>query len=472
MEDGRVQYDTAIIGAGPAGYTAAIRAAQLGMKTVLIDRREMPGGTCLNIGCIPSKALLDSSGLFAKAGHGFSVHGIVIKDPELDLTAMMKRKDDVVARLTGGVKSLLKSNGVQYIHGSARITSPGRISVGKAGKLEAEHIIIATGSRPVELPVLPFDGERIISSTEALSPAEVPEEITVVGGGAVGLELGSVWLHLGSRVRVIEMMEDILPGWDIHLRRGLRKSLEKEGMRFELSTRITESSAEKEGLKLTLERKDGGNEKISTPLVLAAAGRRPAFEGTGIEELGIKTTGRGAIKVDERFRTDVAGIYAVGDVIGGPMLAHKAEEEGIAAVELIAGRSAEVNYRCIPAVVYTHPEAAAAGLTEEELKEKDIPYRSGRFPFSANGRALAAAAPEGFVKILCRKDTDAVLGVAILGPSASDLIAEAVTVMEFGGSGEDIARTVHAHPTFAEALREAALSADDRAIHINNRQRK
>jgi dihydrolipoamide dehydrogenase len=458
-----------VIGAGPGGYVAAIRAAQLGLSTALVDRRASLGGTCLNIGCIPSKALLESSELLARLRRDGAAHGLVAGDIGIDLPAMMKRKEEVVAQLTGGVARIMKARGVTVVRGGARIVAPQKVSVtdaaGREQLVEAESIVVATGSDVQTLPFLRLDGEKVVSSTEALSFARVPGRLLVVGAGAIGLEMGSVWARLGSQVTVVEIMPEVLPGWDGELARGLRRELSRQGIAFELGARVESCDAGGE-VVLRGSRAGGAKLELAGDRVLVAVGRRPYTEGLGLEAVGVALEPKGGrIAVDGQFRTGVPGIYAIGDVIRGPMLAHKAEEEGIAVAEIIAGRKARVGYDCIPNVVYTSPEVASVGLSEEQLKDKGVAYRKGSFLLRANGRALALGEPAGFVKVLADAATDRILGVHILGAQASSVIAEAVAVMEFGGSAEDLALTVHAHPTLPEAVREAALAVDRRSLH-------
>ena len=461
-------YDLIVIGAGPGGYQAAIRAAQLGMRVACIEKERTLGGTCLNIGCIPSKALLDSSEHYHAVRDGLGVHGIKVGAVELDLPAMMTRKERVVKVLTQGVAGLFKKNKVEPIVGSARLTAPDAVEVTNGDQrqtLRARRILIATGSAPVELPGLPFDGQRVLSSTEVLSLKQVPERLLVIGAGAVGLELGSVWNRLGARVVVVEFMDRIVPGMDRKMGEQLQRALEKQGMSFRLQTSAKAATTDGGALRVTLE--SGGKTSEETcEVVLVAVGRRPFTDGLGAREVGVVLDERGRIKVDEHYATNVPGIYAIGDVIAGPMLAHKASEEGIAAVELMAGQAGHVSYDAIPSVVYTWPELASVGMTEEQAQSQEIQFRVGTFPFIANGRARCMNETEGMVKILADAKTDRVIGVHILGPRASDLIAEAVVVMEFGGSAEDIARSVHAHPTLPEAIKEAALAVHQRALHI------
>ncbi len=460
-------YDLLVLGAGPGGYVAAIRAAQLGMRVACVDKDASLGGTCLNIGCIPSKALLDSSERFHQVSHDLAEHGINVGPPELDLARMMARKQKVVKTLTKGIAGLFRKNGVTALAGTARILSPSEVEIGGAAprRVQAARLLIATGSAPIELPVAPFDGERILSSTEALALKEVPRRLLVVGGGAIGLELGSVWQRLGAEVTVIEMLDRLVPGADLDLARALQRALEKQGLSFLLGATLRSATATGDGVDVALE-VGGAAQQLTADRALIAVGRRPYTEGLGLAEAGVKTDQRGRIVVDERFATNVAGIFAVGDVIAGPMLAHKAEEEGVAAVECMAGRAGHVNYAVIPSVVYTWPELASAGLSESDAQQRGLAVRCGSFPFLANGRARCMGVGEGLVKLVVDAESDRILGVHILGPGASDLIAEAVVAMEFAASAEDLARTVHAHPTLAEAVKEAALAADGRAIHI------
>jgi dihydrolipoamide dehydrogenase len=461
-------FDVLVIGAGPGGYVAAIRAAQLKMRVAVVDKRPTLGGTCLNVGCIPSKALLDSSELFAQARHKFSDHGIGVGDLRLDLAALLARKDKVVKGLTDGVAGLFKKNKITAITGAARLLDANKVAVQAGGKeeiVEARHIVLATGSEPISIPALPFDGSSIVSSTEALSFERVPQHLLVVGGGYIGLELGSVWSRLGARVTVLEFLPRILPLADAEIAELLHKSLLKQGLAIHLETKVT--GAGTQGGQVVVNATTRGNDvRFQGDKVLVAIGRRPYTAGLGLEELGIKTDERsGRIEVNEDFQTSVAGVYAIGDVIHGPMLAHKAEDDGIALAEHLAGMHSHVNYDTVPAVVYTWPEVANVGPTEEQIKASGRDYRVGRFRLAANGRARCMDEHEGLVKIIADAQTDRVLAVHIIGPRASDLIAECVTVMEFAGSAEDIARICHAHPTLSEAVREAALAVDHRAIH-------
>ena len=462
------RYDVVIIGAGPGGYVAAIRAAQLGFRTACIESRGSLGGTCLNIGCIPSKALLQSSEKFTEAGHSFAEHGVKVGDISLDLGAMMSRKDKVVTTLTRGVEFLFRKNKIDWLKGKARIAAPGRIvltgSDGGAHEIEANSIIIATGSDSTRLPGIDIDEKRIVSSTGALSLDRVPKRLVVIGGGYIGLELGSVWQRLGARVTVVEVLDHIVPNMDRELGSALQRVLARSGIEFMLSTKLAGIGERQDGLVLELE--GTGRQTLAADVVLVSVGRRPYTDGLGLEEVGVARDQGGRIIVDDGFATNVSGIYAIGDVIPGPMLAHKAEEEGIALVERLAGQKSHVDYDAVPAVIYTWPEVASVGNTEEELKAAGVSYRTGKFPFTANPRARSNGYTEGFVKILAEAETDRVLGVHIIGPDAGTLIAEAALAKEFGASAEDIARTCHAHPTLSEALKEAALAVDGRAIHI------
>ena len=461
-------YDLVVIGAGPGGYDDAIRAAQLCMKVACVEKEPALGGTCLRIGCIPSKALLDSSELFEKAREGLEVHGVKTSGVELDLAAMMRRKDKVVKGLTGGVASLFKKNGIKHVRGAARVAGAGTVTIAapEAVTLAAKWIFIATGSEPTPLPGVGFDGKHVVSSEEALSFAGVPKRLHEVGAGAIGLELGSVWARLGSKVKVVEFMDRILPTMDAEIGETLRKVLAKQGLSFQLSASAKSVTVGENGeASVVIE----GGGKTTTEVfdkVLVAIGRRAYTAGLGLDAVGVKMDAKGRIDVDDHYQTSVAGIYAIGDVIPGAMLAHKAEEEGIACVELLAGQAGHVNYEAIPAVVYTWPEFAAVGLSEEECKQKGLEVKIGRFPFFANGRMRAMEERDGLVKIIADGKTDRVLGVHILGPRASDLIAESVLAMEFRASAEDIARTCHAHPTLPEAVKEAALAVEKRAIHF------
>jgi dihydrolipoamide dehydrogenase len=465
-------FDVIVIGAGPGGYVAAIRAAQLGMSVACVDKRDAPGGTCLNIGCIPSKALLQSSEKYEEAGHALTVHGVKIAGVSLDLKVMLARKNKVVLDNTNGVQFLFRKNKVDYMKGNAKLAGKGKVSVtlnaGGSRELTAgKAIIIASGSDSVDLPGIAIDETRIVSSTGALALANVPQSLVVIGGGYIGLEMGSVWRRLGSKVTVVEFLDRITPGMDAELSVTLQRSLEKQGIVFRLGTKVVEAKPGKDGIALALEPVKGGKrEEMKVDVVLVAVGRRPATSGLGLKELGVALDDKGHIKTDVHFATNVPGIYAIGDAIAGPMLAHKASEEGVVLVEQLAGLKPAINYDAIPAVVYTWPEVATVGQTEEQLKQAGISYKTGKFPFSANPRARANAFTEGFVKILADAKTDRVLGVHIIGGDAGTIIAEAVVAMEFRASAEDIARTCHAHPTLNEAVKEAALAVDGHAIHI------
>jgi dihydrolipoamide dehydrogenase len=460
-------YDLIVIGAGPGGYIAAIRAAQLGMHVACVEKDATLGGTCLNVGCIPSKALLESSEHYFALTHRLPAHGIVVGDVRLDLAKLLARKDTVVRTVTRGVEGLFKKHKITWVRGAAHIVAPGRVEVRgtESQQLSGERILIATGSAPIQLAVAPFDGTRIISSTEALALPAVPQRLVVIGGGSIGLEMGSVWSRLGSEVLVVEMLERLVPGMDSQMARVLQRSLEKQGLRFKLQSTLTAAATSAEGVTVTIA--SGGAESTEhCDLLLVCVGRRPQTDGLGLAEVGVKLDERGRIVVDERFATTVDGIYAIGDVIAGAMLAHKAEEEGVAAVEFMAGLPGHVNYDAIPNVVYTNPEFASVGLSEDECTRRGLRVRIGSFPFAANGRARGMGEIEGQVKVIADAATDRLLGVHIVGPHASDVIAEAALAMEFYASAEDIGRSVHAHPTLAEALKEAALAVDERALNI------
>jgi len=461
------QFDLVIIGAGPGGYIGAVRAAQLGLKTAIVEKEPTLGGTCLNWGCIPSKALLDSSEHFSAAQHDLESHGIEVSGVKLDLAKMMLRKEKIVRDLTKGVAYLMRKHKVTVFEGMGRIASPNLVKVkGKDGSVtdvDTKNICIATGSVVNSLPSLQFDGKKIISSTEALSLPEVPKHLIVVGGGVIGLELGSVWLRLGSKVSVVEFTDRICGGMDGQASDQLKKILEKQGFTFHMGAKVTGARINGGGISVAMETRDGGKlDGLEGDVVLVATGRKAYTDGLGLDELGIERDKAGRVLVDEHLRTKkYANIYAIGDCIAGPMLAHKAEEEGVAVAETCAGKKGHVNYLTVPGIVYTWPEVASVGYTEEQLKEKGIEYKAGKFPFTPNGRAKAMGFTEGFVKILADKKTDRVLGCHIVGPRASDMIAEAVIAMEFGGSAEDIARSFHAHPTLSEVMREAALAVDN-----------
>lgn len=462
------QFDVVIIGSGPGGYVGAIRAAQLGLKVACVEKLPTLGGTCLNVGCIPSKALLDSSEWFSQAQHKFATHGVMLDGVRLDLSVMMNRKDTVVKGLTQGIVGLFKKNKVAHLQGHARIRDAKTVEItkddGSQHIVQTNALVLATGSEPISLPSLPFDGERIVSSTEALCFSEAPKHLVVVGGGAIGLELGSVWLRLGAQVTVVELMPRLIPGaTDAQIVSTLQRSLKKQGFNFLLGAKVTQGTVHDEEVALTVEDAKGQQSELRADRVLVAVGRKAYTAGLGAQELGVAFDDRGRINVDNHFQTNVPGVYAIGDVIAGPMLAHKAEEEGVALAELLAGKAGHVNYNVIPGIVYTWPEVATVGLSEEAAKAAEVPYKTGTFYFLANGRARCMDETDGMVKIIADAKTDRVLGVHIVGPRASDVIAEAVMAMEFGASAEDIARTMHGHPTLPEALREAALNVDKRS---------
>ncbi len=459
-----VTHDLIVVGAGPGGYVAAIRAAQLGLNVACVESEAALGGTCLRVGCIPSKALLESSARFVEARDTLSNHGVQVTGLSLDLAAMMRRKEDIVKGLTNGVAGLFKKNGITRYEGRGRITGPGRIDVeGKEGvALSAQHIIIATGSRSAPLPKVEVDGLQVGTSTDALAYDAVPGHLVVIGAGYIGLELGSLWNRLGAKVTVLEYLDRILPGMDAELAGKAQRVFEKQGMTFRLGCRVTGARKKGKGAVVDID----GADPLPCDRVLLSVGRLPNTEGLGLETVGIETDERGRIVVDEHFRTSAGGFYAIGDVIPGPMLAHKAEEEGVACVENLVKGYGEVNYNAIPGIVYTHPEIASVGKTEEQLREDGVPYRKGVFPYLANGRARCIGNTEGFVKMLAHAETDRLLGVHILGTQAGDLIAEAAVALEFDASSEDLARSIHAHPTLAEIMKEAALAVDGRALHI------
>jgi dihydrolipoamide dehydrogenase len=466
-----MSYDLIVIGTGPGGYVCAIRAAQLGLKTAVVEKRATHGGTCLNVGCIPSKAMLHASEMFNEAGHSFAHMGIVVPAPKLDLAAMMAFKQQGVDGNVKGVDFLFKKNKIDAFHGTARIAAPGRVEVksadGKTQTLDTKAIVIATGSDVANLRGITIDEKRVVSSTGALSLPEVPKHLLVVGAGIIGLELGSVWRRLGSKVTVVEFLDAALPGLDGEVRKSAQRLFERQGINFKFLSKVTAVDTTGAKLKVTIEpAKGGAAETIEADVVLVAIGRVPYTEGLGLTEIGVKLDERGRIVTDHYFSTNVPGIWAIGDVINGPMLAHKAEEEGVAVAEILSGQAGHVNYDVIPNVVYTYPEIASVGKTEDELKAAGVAYNSGKFPFTANGRAKANQQTDGFVKILADAKTDRVLGVHIVGADAGNMIAEAAIAMEFGASSEDIARTCHAHPTLPEAVKEAALAVAKRAIHM------
>ena len=465
------EYDLVVIGGGPGGYVTAIRAAQLGMRVACVESRSALGGTCLNVGCIPSKALLHSSELYHEATHVFADHGIKTGKVSIDLAGMMGRKDKVVGDLTKGIAFLLRKNKVDVVEGTGVIAGAGSVVVtpakGKKTTLATGKIVIATGSDVTPLPGVAIDEKRIVSSTGALSLVAVPKDMVVIGGGYIGLEMGSVWLRLGAKVTVVEFLDRIVPGMDGELAKQLQRVLTKQGMTFRLGTKVTAAKATKTGVTLTLEPAAGGKpETMKADVVLVSIGRRPYTNGLGLEKAGVAVDNQGRIQVDAKYQTNVAGIFAIGDVIQGPMLAHKASEDGVACVEMMAGRHAHVDYNTVPGVVYTWPEVATVGKTEEQLKDEGVPFKAGKFPFSAVSRARVTGDTEGLIKILADATTDKVLGVHIIGPDAGTLIHEAVLCMEFGGSAEDIAATCHAHPTLAEGVKEAALAVAGHAIHM------
>ena len=465
MED----FDLIVIGAGPGGYVAAIRAAQLGMKVACIEKEPSLGGTCLNIGCIPSKALLNSSEKFVEISNHAAEHGIKTSKIDLDLNVLMDRKTKIVKKLTTGIGFLFKKNKITHIPGMASFVDKNTISITN-GKNEitasAKNFIIATGSSSIEIPNIPVDEKQIVSSTGALSLSKIPKSLLVIGGGYIGLEMGSVWSRLGSKVTVVEALDRIVPTMDGEIAKEFMKMLTKQGLEFKLSHKVSSAKSSKSGVDVEMETSDKKKIKENYEIVLMSVGRKPNTEGLGLEKIGIKLTAKKSIEIKDNFQTSVEGIYAIGDVAPGPMLAHKAEEEGVACVEFINGQKPHINYDAIPAIVYTNPEIASVGKTEEQLKQEKKDFKVGKFPFMANGRALTTSASEGFVKILFYKQTDEILGAHIIGHDAGQLIAEIVTTIEFGGSAEDIARVCHAHPTTSEAVKEAALSVDGRAIHI------
>ncbi|MDF2997732.1 MAG: dihydrolipoamide dehydrogenase [Xanthobacteraceae bacterium] len=466
-----MSYDLIVIGTGPGGYVCAIRAAQLGLKVAVIEKRATFGGTCLNIGCIPSKALLHTSELFEEAAHSFAEMGIGVGAPQLDLKAMMAFKDKGVEGNTKGVEFLMKKNKIDPYRGTGTITAPGKVVVtaedGAKQTLETKAIVIATGSDVAKLPGIEIDEKRVISSTGALTLETVPGKLVVVGAGVIGLELGSVWRRFGAEVTVVEFLDRILPGMDLDVAKSFQRILQKQGFAFKLGSKVTAVDASGPTLKVSVEPAAGGAaETLEADVVLVAIGRVPFTEGLGLDALGVEKDKRGRVVTDAHYRTNVPGVFAIGDAIAGPMLAHKAEDEGIAIAELLAGQAGHVNYGVIPSVVYTSPEVAQVGQTEEELKEAGIAYKVGKFPFLANGRAKANNQTEGFVKVLADATTDKVLGVHIVGVEAGEMIHEAAVLMEFGGSSEDLARTCHAHPTRSEAVKEAAMAVEKRAIHM------
>jgi dihydrolipoamide dehydrogenase len=459
-------FDVIVIGSGPGGYVCAIRAAQLGMKVACVEKRATLGGTCLNVGCIPSKALLQSSENLHALQHGFADHGIAVEGIKLDLARMQARKGEVVSANVKGVEFLFKKNKITWLKGTGTITAPGKVMV-DGTEYTAGKIIIATGSESMPLPGVSVDERQIVTSTGALELDRVPGHMVVIGGGVIGLELGSVWRRLGAEVTVVEFLDRIIPGTDNEITKAFERVLTKQGLKFRLGMKVTGATPGNDGVTLTMEPSKGGAaETLKADVVLLSIGRRAYTEGLGLDALGVETDARGRVKTDSHFATNVSGIYAIGDVIAGPMLAHKAEDEGVALAEILAGQAGHVNYGVIPGVIYTWPELATLGQTEEQLKEAGIAYNVGKFPFTANGRARAMGDTDGFVKILADKTTDRVLGAHILGPDAGTLIAELATAMEFGASAEDVARICHAHPTLSETVKEAALAVEGRALHM------
>lgn len=464
-------FDLTVIGSGPGGYVCAIRAAQLGMKVAVVEKWPSFGGTCLNIGCIPSKALLHASELFEEATHSFAKLGIDIDGPRLNHEQLMVHKDDVVKANTSGIEFLFKKNKITAFIGHGSVAGPGKVTVlaegGDRQSIVTKHIVIASGSVSTPLPGIEIDEEQIVTSTGALTLGKVPENLLVIGAGVIGLELGSVWARLGAKVTVVEFLDRILPGMDGEIAKQFQRILQKQGFDFKLGTKVTGIEKTDKGLVATMEPAKGGEATtLNADVALVAIGRKPFTDGLGLDAVGVELDDRGRVAVDDHYKTNVEGIYAIGDVIAGPMLAHKAEDEGVALAELLAGQAGHVNYDVIPGVIYTNPEVASVGKTEEELKEAGVTYKASKFPFTANGRAKAMLATQGFVKILADKKTDRVLGAHIIGKNAGEIIHELAVLMEFGGSAEDLARTCHAHPTLSEAVREAAMAAGDGPIHM------
>ncbi len=461
-------FDVVVVGGGPGGYVCAIRAAQLGFKVACVEKRSALGGTCLNVGCIPSKALLAASEKYEEAKHGLAKFGIKVGGVELDLPGMLSHKDKVVKENTGGIEFLFKKNKIAWLKGAGRITAPNTVEVEGVGTVTASKaIVIATGSEVTPLPGIEIDEQKIVSSTGALDLPEVPKRLVVIGGGVIGLELGSVWGRLGAQVTVVEFLDRILPTMDGEVSKQMQRILGKQGMTFKLGSKVTGAKVTNTGVTLSVEPAAGGTaEEIEADVVLVAIGRRAFTNGLGLDTVGVEMDNRGRVKIGKHFETNVPGIYAIGDVVEGPMLAHKAEEEGVALAELLAGQAGHVNHDLVPGVVYTWPEVAAVGKTEEELKAAGVAYKAGKFPFTANGRARASGTTDGFVKILADARTDKVLGVHMVGPNVSEMVGELAVAMEFSASAEDIARTCHAHPTLSEVTKEAALAVDGRALHI------
>ncbi|MBK3775473.1 dihydrolipoyl dehydrogenase [Azospirillum brasilense] len=461
-------FDVVVVGGGPGGYVCAIRAAQLGFKVACVEKRSALGGTCLNVGCIPSKALLAASEKYEEAKHGLAKFGIKVGGVELDLPGMLSHKDKVVKENTGGIEFLFKKNKIAWLKGAGRITAPNTVEVEGIGTITASKaIVIATGSEVTPLPGIEIDERKIVSSTGALELPEVPKRLVVIGGGVIGLELGSVWGRLGAQVTVVEFLDRILPTMDGEVSKQMQRILGKQGMTFKLGAKVTGAKVTNTGVTLSVEPAAGGTaEEVEADVVLVAIGRRAFTNGLGLDAVGVEMDNRGRVKIGAHFETNVPGIYAIGDVVEGPMLAHKAEEEGVALAELLAGQAGHVNHDLVPGVVYTWPEVAAVGKTEEELKAAGVAYKTGKFPFTANGRARASGTTDGFVKILADARTDKVLGVHMVGPNVSEMVAELAVAMEFSASAEDIARTCHAHPTLSEVTKEAALAVDGRALHI------
>ncbi|MFH1132346.1 MAG: dihydrolipoyl dehydrogenase [Pseudomonadota bacterium] len=463
-----MEFDVVIVGAGPGGYVAAIRAAQLGLKTALVEKHSELGGTCLNIGCIPSKALLESSELFAAIRDRSKEHGIGVGSVDVDLSTMMHRKQRIVSELVDGLRLLMKKNKISVFEGKGKLIAPSRVEVvNKKGteELLAKSIVLATGSVPVELPTLPFDGKHVVSSTEALSFDQIPKHLVVIGAGAIGLELGSVWSRLGAAVTVIEMLGRIAPSSDLQMAKLLQRALKQQGFQFQLNCQVTEAKTDANELLVSFKDSDGKEGQLKCDKVLVAVGRRPFTQDLGLEKLGVELDKQGRIKVDVQFRTNIAGVFAIGDLVGGPMLAHKAEEEGVAVAEILAGKKRQVDYETIPSVIYTWPELAEVGLNEEAAKGRNLEYKIGRYYFKANGRAKTMGETEGMVKLLADAKTDRLIGAHILGPRASDMIAQLVTALGFSATAEALASTCFAHPSLSEAVKEAALSINGQVLH-------